>query len=213
MTIPRRFRKQHRFVNEYLVDMNGTQAAIRAGYSRKTAGSQGFDLLKKPEIQDALAARWQELQQEAALTPEKVVAEFVRLGFSDIRNYVSWNQDGVCVKDSDRLTPEQSAAVAEVWETTDKDGVKSVRVKLHDKKGSLDSLAKYYKLFQDIAVYQDNRQQTLEIVVVSEDGSRYRYNPAAPRATDGPDPASGEAKDSQSRPALGENHRDSDTSG
>lgn len=46
--------KQAAFVREYLVDFNATQAAIRAGYSKKTAGSQAHDLLKKPEIQDAL---------------------------------------------------------------------------------------------------------------------------------------------------------------
>lgn len=46
--------KQEAFVREYLKDFNATQAAIRAGYSQKTAGSQGFDLLKKPEIQDRL---------------------------------------------------------------------------------------------------------------------------------------------------------------
>lgn len=46
--------KQAAFVREYLVDFNATRAAIRAGYSKKTAGSQAHDLLKKPEIQDAL---------------------------------------------------------------------------------------------------------------------------------------------------------------
>ena len=49
--------KQQRFVDEYLVDLNATQAAIRAGYSEKTAGAQGFDLLKKPEIEAPLLRR------------------------------------------------------------------------------------------------------------------------------------------------------------
>ena len=47
--------KQAAFVREYLVDFNATQAAIRAGYSKRTAGSQAHDLLKKPEIQAALS--------------------------------------------------------------------------------------------------------------------------------------------------------------
>lgn len=47
--------KQTAFVREYLVDFNATQAAIRAGYSKRTAGSQAHDLLKKPEIQAALS--------------------------------------------------------------------------------------------------------------------------------------------------------------
>lgn len=47
--------KQAAFVREYLVDFNATQAAVRAGYSKRTAGSQAHDLLKKPEIQAALS--------------------------------------------------------------------------------------------------------------------------------------------------------------
>ena len=50
--------KQERFVQEYLVDLNATQAAIRAGYSRKTAYSIGEENLKKPDIQDF----WQKLK-------------------------------------------------------------------------------------------------------------------------------------------------------
>ncbi len=60
--------KQSAFVREYLVDFNATQAAIRAGYSPKTAGSQAHDLLKKPEIQACLA----EFRQKAA---EKTVTD------------------------------------------------------------------------------------------------------------------------------------------
>jgi phage terminase small subunit len=60
--------KQTAFVREYLLDFNATQAAIRAGYSRKTAGSQAHDLLKKPEIQACLA----EFRQKAA---EKTVTD------------------------------------------------------------------------------------------------------------------------------------------
>lgn len=46
--------KQKRFCEEYVTDTNGTQAAIRAGYSEKTAYSIGFDLLKKPEIKEVI---------------------------------------------------------------------------------------------------------------------------------------------------------------
>ena len=49
--------KQERFVDEYLIDLNATQAAIRAGYSEKTAHSIGHELLGKPHIQEAIAAR------------------------------------------------------------------------------------------------------------------------------------------------------------
>lgn len=69
--------KQERFVGEYLLDLNATQAAIRAGYSEKTAGQQGFDLLKKPEIQKSI----EEAQAKRAERTE-IDAEWVlrRLG-------------------------------------------------------------------------------------------------------------------------------------
>lgn len=65
--------KQLRFVEEYLVDLNATQAAIRAGYSAKTAGSQGFDLLKKPEIQAALAAGRREQARRTEVSVDFVI--------------------------------------------------------------------------------------------------------------------------------------------
>jgi phage terminase small subunit len=77
--------RQLKFVDEYLVDMNATQAAIRAGYSKKTAGSQGFDLLKHPEIASAIQARRQEVSHKTGITVEKVLAEMARIAFSDVR--------------------------------------------------------------------------------------------------------------------------------
>lgn len=77
--------KQARFVAEYLVDLNATQAAIRAGYSAKTAGQTGFDLLKKPEIAEAIAAAQQERAQRTHITADRVLRELARVAFSDLR--------------------------------------------------------------------------------------------------------------------------------
>lgn len=65
--------KQTAFVREYLKDLNATQAAIRAGYSAKTAGSQGFDLLKKPEISELVAKHQKGLEEKALVTKEEVL--------------------------------------------------------------------------------------------------------------------------------------------
>lgn len=64
--------KHERFVLEYLKDLNATQAAIRAGYSRKTAGVQGHDLLKNPKIAAAIAEKNAEKCEKAGLTAELV---------------------------------------------------------------------------------------------------------------------------------------------
>lgn len=65
--------KQARFVDEYLIDCNATQAAIRAGYSEKTAYSIGCENLTKPEIREAIAARLAELQSKKVATVQEIM--------------------------------------------------------------------------------------------------------------------------------------------
>ena len=65
--------KQTRFAEEYLLDMNATQAAIRAGYSEKTAGAQGFELLKKPEVQALVAERGNRVVEAVKVTVQDIV--------------------------------------------------------------------------------------------------------------------------------------------
>lgn len=66
--------KQRAFAVEYTKDKNATQAAVRAGYSRRTAGSQGNDLLKKPEIQEAISELQEAAAARASITVDKIVA-------------------------------------------------------------------------------------------------------------------------------------------
>ena len=65
--------KQQRFVDEYLIDLNATQAAIRAGYKEKRAYSTGHENLKKPEIQTAIATARLELSERTSVTQDIVV--------------------------------------------------------------------------------------------------------------------------------------------
>lgn len=75
--------KQRRFVNEYCVDENATQAAIRAGYSENGAGQQGHLLLKIIEIQEAIAERMEECAVAASITPEWVVGQWAKIAQAD----------------------------------------------------------------------------------------------------------------------------------
>lgn len=67
--------KQAAFVAEYLIDLNATQAAIRAGYSAATAGSIGGELLQKPEIQDAIREAMQKRAERTEITQDKVLSD------------------------------------------------------------------------------------------------------------------------------------------
>lgn len=71
--------RQNRFIQEYLVDLNATQAAIRAGYSPRTAGRIGHENLKKPEIQVALQKRKKEMSVRARIDADEVVETLSQL--------------------------------------------------------------------------------------------------------------------------------------
>ena len=84
--------KQMAFAREYVHDFNATQAAIRAGYSKKTAGSLGFDLLKKAEIQQEISAIIEKAKQNTEVTVERVLAELSAIAFVDPAEL--FNDDG-----------------------------------------------------------------------------------------------------------------------
>jgi phage terminase small subunit len=138
--------KQSRFVEEYLVDLNGKQAAIRAGYSAKTAEVQASRLLRIAKIQVALSAAMRAQSRNTEVTPDRVLAELAKIGFANMRDY--WPKEGETV---DRLDQDLTAALQEITidETIDPSGVvhRHTRLKLHDKKGALDSLAQYLGMF------------------------------------------------------------------
>ena len=138
--------KQARFVEEYLVDLNATQAAIRAGYSADSAAVIGCENLTKPNVAAAIAAAQQKRSERTKITQDRVLREYARLAFSDTRKLMEWGPDGVRLKDSSDLDDDDAACVAEVTETTSKDGG-SLKLKVHDKKGALDSVAKHLGMF------------------------------------------------------------------
>ena len=76
--------KQKLFAEEYIVDFNATQAAIRAGYSEKTAHSIGSENLKKPAIQELISRAIQDRIRRTHITQERVVLELASVAFADM---------------------------------------------------------------------------------------------------------------------------------
>jgi len=141
--------KQARFVEEYLVDMNASQAAIRAGYSPKRSGEIGYQLLQKTPIQKALQAAQRERSAKTGITQERVIREIARVAFADPRAVMSWGPSGVTLKESHELTDDQAAAVSEVSENWTDSGGGSRKVKMHDKVAALEKLARHVRLYDD----------------------------------------------------------------
>lgn len=158
--------KQKRFVEEYLVDMNATQAAIRAGYSEKRASELGWQLLQKTTVQEAIHRAMDERSKRTEITQDRVVAELAKIAFADRGAFARVAHGGRVVEltDTDELTEDQRAALAGVEET--KFGIK---VSTYDKVRALELLGKHLGLF-DGKGSQDNSHENNLLEAIRESG-------------------------------------------
>lgn len=155
--------KQERFVAEYLIDLNATQAAARAGYSPRTANEQGARLLANASIRAAVTEGQAKVAKKLNITVERIVAELAKIGFANMQDYMRVGPSGLPQLDFGALTRDQAAALQEVSVDTvrkpDPDGetdengrvlfvtVDKVKFKLGDKRAALVDLGKHLGMF------------------------------------------------------------------
>jgi phage terminase small subunit len=142
--------RQARFAEEFLVDLNGTQAAIRAGYAPGSAKVAAARLLTNANVAAAIAEALAARGRRTEVTADRVVLELARVAFGDPRRVMGWGPGGVRLRPSAELTDEEAAIVAEVGETTTKEGG-SLRVKTVDKLGALRLLGRHLGMFGERA--------------------------------------------------------------
>lgn len=145
--MPRLSPKQAIFVEEYLVDLNAKQAAIRSGYSAKTAEVIGYQLLQKTSVRDALQAAQRERSARTGITADRVLKEIARVAFADPRAVMTWGANGVTLRESSELSDDAAAALAEVSETWTDSGGGSRKVRMHNKVEALEKLARHVGLY------------------------------------------------------------------
>lgn len=133
--------KEKLFVREYLIDLNITQAAIRAGYSEKTAGRVGWVVFNKPAIQAAIQKEISNMLERAEIKSWMVLRELGRIAFVNITDVATWDGRAISLKADYRLSDATKAAISEISEH--KFGVK---LKMHDKVAALKILADYLHL-------------------------------------------------------------------
>lgn len=146
--------KQASFVNEYIIDLNATQAAIRAGYSAKTANKIACNLLTKVDIQNSISERMKKREERTEITQDRVLQEYAKLAFFDARKL--FNADGT-PKPINELDDDTAAAVAGIDVLEEFEGTGDDRkfigytkkYKITDKKGALDSVARHLGMFND----------------------------------------------------------------
>ena len=136
-------KKQKRFVEEYLIDLNATQAAIRAGYSPDTAGSIGAENLKKPEISSAIARAMAERSKRTGINQDRVIRELARIGLAKITDII----DPETAKIKEDASEDDLACIQSVKIKPNEFGTER-EVKLYDKKSALVDLGKHHGMFK-----------------------------------------------------------------
>lgn len=152
--------KQIKFCEEYLIDLNGTQAAIRAGYSKNTAKEIAYENLTKPHIVTYLTQRQRELQEATGITPKRVLEEYAKVAFLDLRKFYTVDGSLKSIHDLDDHSAGALAGVETYEEKIKTDSEseeitlgQTKKIKTYDKVKALDSLGRHLGLFRE-----DNEQ-------------------------------------------------------
>ena len=172
--------KQEKFCQEYIIDLNATQAAIRSGYSEKTARSQGQRLLTNVDIQERIAELQKEWKESIELRKEDVINEVRSLAFArvtDVANIVI--KDVVVGHDESGNPIEREMETVEFKETENlPDNVKAsiasigmgrngIVLKMHDKSANLDKLMRYLGMYDED---ESNKQPNVINVNINSGG-------------------------------------------
>lgn len=144
--------KRWRFVQEYLRDLNGTQACIRAGYSSKRADQQAYELLTVPEVSRAVEAEKDRIAAELECTRGDIMLELQAIAFAKMSDFGVWLADGsLLIKEMDDIPRHLQGAIQKVenHKSYDKDGnllKEQIKLWFHDKMSALKTLANIKKI-------------------------------------------------------------------
>lgn len=176
---------QLRFCEEYLVDLNATQAAIRAGYSKKTARIKGCQLLTKVNIQAEIQRLKDKRSQRTEITADNVVLELAKIAFSNIEDFLEVLENGeVTLKTFEFIEREKLAAIEsiKISTTTNKDDSReytTTQFKLHSKLNALEQLGKHLGIFKESAPHPEREKARRKL----QEDERVALNRLARRRT------------------------------
>ncbi len=184
--------RQARFVEEYLVDLNAKDAAIRAGYSQKAAKQQGHKTLQAPAVQEAVTAAMEARSNRTGITADRVLEELANIGFGDMGNYVTIDpKTGRITLDLSDMPEDGTGLIQELtqeeWvEGRGKDAakVRKTKIKLYNKLDALEKLARHLKLYDGVIERERNHthSRTVRHISVEEvDAEVEEMFNAAPR--------------------------------
>lgn len=137
--------KQARFVSEYLIDLNATAAAKRAGYKNPEIGRQ---IITKNNVAAAIAAAIRKREKKTEITAERVIKELADIAFLRSDEVFTIDGDHVTIKDTAEMSDAAKRALASASQTVTTSGG-SITVKLCDKIKALELLGRHLALFTD----------------------------------------------------------------
>jgi phage terminase small subunit len=141
--------KQTMFIAEYLVDLNASQAAARAGYSKRVAGVIGYQLLQKPLIKAAIEHAQRERLSKLDISADKVVEEIAKVAFFDLTRVVRIDGGRVAINNTDDMSENDRRSLVEISETETDKGTVSKKIRAHDKLKALELLGRHLAMFTD----------------------------------------------------------------
>lgn len=162
--------KQRRFCEEYVIDNNAVKALIRAGYSEKTADKAAYQLLGKTWVKAYVSKLKRDLQKKTAITAERVIAEYAKIAFADIKDIFDENGNIKNISDLQNII---TASISEVSTNSTKIGDEEILIrrayKFHSKVAALDALGKHLGIFE-----KDNKQkgEAINTVIVLPSNNR-----------------------------------------
>lgn len=140
--------KQKRFVEEYLIDLNATQAAIRAGYSAKTADRIGPELLGKTCVSEAIKRALAERSKRTGINQDRILLELAKIAFLNPTDVINMDEAAIC----DNANRDDTAAIASVKVKTiptEAGDIVEREIKTYDKLKALELLGKHLGMFKD----------------------------------------------------------------
>jgi phage terminase small subunit len=181
--------RRERFVAEYIIDLNGKQAAIRAGYSEKTAEAQASRLLRNVKVQEAIAAAKAARVERTEITQDRVLNELALLAFSHIEDYVIDDAGNVDLAAGAPKEAKRAISSIKRKDWSDGEGGHTVEVELKfwDKPGMLRLAGRHVGLFADRMELTGKDGQPLDssvakVTFVLPDNGRRVVSPSEPEA-------------------------------
>lgn len=182
--------KQKAFCEEYIVDLNATQAAIRSGYSEESARQIATENLSKPNIQFEIERLKKARSKRTQITADRVLEELASVGYSKITDYlevvekdvvVGYKKDAsgqhdyeqpifktkkvVEIKETKEMNPDAIKAISEI-----KHGKHGISLKLYDKLNALENIGRHLGIWKDRIEHDVNNISSVEIELVDDEG-------------------------------------------